>query len=303
MCALRKGLAAAAEGLHDDRIAGRVMEDYRVITEVADEEFAELESAVDEAVVAQNSVIRNRQDALHDHYPFVWAGAALEYRGSSTLTYEFLLAISQAKSLTKGSAAKLPRVFEKLVGQAVAAFLGPGTEFYRLGWPPDGDRPTFLREAVEQLHQKTGEWRWNPLPEHEKHQGPVSVKDGGIDLVVWKQFGDRRISSIQLLGQCACGDDWERKRSDLRPESFQGKWLRMLSHSGQLRFMAIPHHVPDEHLWTESCHSDQAGIFLDRMRITLLAEHAAYRTFWKDNPRDILLLLIRQEVPDFMPRD
>lgn len=299
LSALRDGFAPLQSGLDDDRLADPSLEEFETPIESGAEPFLAQDIKLEDAVVPQNNVISQREAMLKSLYPFKIERNTLVYYQSSTLAYEYLLAVSKAPSLSAEKFAEIPRSFERFVGQAIVAFLGPGAESYRLGWPPDPPHSPLLRERVKEISNRTGEWRWNPLPEHTNHQGPRSVKDGGIDLVIWKQFGDQRISSLYLLGQCACGNDWTTKRSDLKPHSFKDKWLHMLSHSGQLKFMAIPFHVPDENLWTESCHWEQAGIFVDRLRLTLLAEHSSFRPHWQENPRDLLLPLIRLVVPKF----
>lgn len=58
------------------------------------------------------------------------------------------------------------------------------------------------------LHETTGEFLWGAHPDLEENPGPQSVKAGGVDVVAWKRFGDRRVGSLIVLTQCACGNNW-----------------------------------------------------------------------------------------------
>lgn len=295
--AMRNGFAPFDRGLFDDRVAGRIEEDYPVPESQPLPEWASRDESLDFGVAAQVDELHRRKQLLGGCYPFEIKDGFLKYTGSKTLTYEFCLCICNARSITVGKWVTLPRTFERLVGKAVAVFLGPRGEWYRSGWPPDGDRPERIKDTVDHLHQRTREWIWGALPELGSDPGPRTVKDGGIDLVVWRPFGDDRVGSLFLLGQCACGNDWGTKLSDLKPQVFEDKWLRKMTYCGQLRFMAIPHHVPALEQWSSCCL--EAGILLDRIRLTLLAEE--HDTAFNASPASSvdLLELIRFVVPEF----
>ena len=83
-------------------------------------------------------------------------------------------------------------------------------------------------------------------------------------------LGDSRHGMLVLLAQCACGDDWTKKTKELSPRAFESTWRGTISYSGQIRCMAIPHHVPHPSEWRERC--SEAGLLLDRIRLTWLAE-------------------------------
>jgi hypothetical protein len=290
--ALQHGSVPYDRGVFDDRLADLLEDEYPVPSAEELPAWAEREALLDFANAEQMDVIEQRAEILGDAYPFRSEDGALTYRGAETLAYEFCLAASKADNVTTGDLVNFPRAFERFAGRTLACSLGHGGEWYRSGWPPDGDRPERIKDVVDELRQKTGEWLWNALPQFEEDPGPKDVKDGKIDLVVWKSFTDKRVGNILLLGQCACGNGWHSKLEELDPEKFRRKWLRTLNHSGeQLRFMAIPFHIPDEPSWIDACIG--GGLILDRIRLTLLANKcAALRQPHKDNFLDLIKLVI-----------
>jgi len=295
LAALRQGQAVVQAGLSDDQIAGTLADEYAAHFPGSAPEWAVKESGLELAVAAETGEILRRARLLGKRYPFQLSAGKLTYLGSATLAYEFHLAISGADSLSKGQLARLPREFERLTGLTLATSLGHSADWYRLGWPPDDDRPTQIKAAVHQLHERTGEWHWCATPGLDEDPGPQTVKDGGIDLVVWKSFGDNRIGRLVLLGQCACGNDWPTKVRDLDAAYFYQTWLQKpMSCCGQIRFMAIPRAVTHIPSWIDA--SKHENLLLDRIRLTHLAELAGAAVI---HPRHNLEELIKLAVPSF----
>ena len=249
------------------------------------------DSAQERAIGDLQLELDRRRTLLGDRYPYRVTddGNALEYLPDAcpSRVYEFCLALSTlhpGDRLHHKPEALAPRAFERLVGRLLAAYLGAGAEFYRLGWPPENDRPGTMRGALRELRQRTREWEITPPSGAD---APADQGDGGIDLVVWRRFGspvfdptidpppdggeatgDARLGMLVLLAQCACGDDWPGKRKDLCLTGFGRRWPGVISFAGQIRCMAIPHHVHHLAEWRDSC---EAGILLDRVRVTWLA--------------------------------
>jgi hypothetical protein len=234
--------------------------------------------------------VARRVRLLREGYPFEFDGQrqALRYSGSRTLVYEFCLAVAQAPSLSEGQFARLPREFERLTGEIVQAFLGDGARWYRAAWPPDGDRPSTFRGVIDDLNSRTGEWWWRAINER-PDPDPKNVKDGGLDLVVWKYPEDGRAGGITLIGQCACGNDWPTKTSDLRIEN-HAQWIPHPTTGGQIRFLAMPFHVGDDLHWMDK--SMEAAVIFDRVRLSLLAERYGLATAARLTP---FIQLVLQE--------
>src|SRR5207248_126906 len=134
-------------------------------------------------------------------------GRSLEFvpsRSHSTV-YEFCLAISNlspGERLYRLPCAHVPRVFERLTGRLLAAFLGGNAENRRFGAPPDGDRPGTISETLKLLNKQTGEWEFDP-PQGTDAQAEQG--DGGIDLIIWKRVGTP--PSVGGTDTDAVGDD------------------------------------------------------------------------------------------------
>lgn len=121
---------------------------------------------------------------------------------------------------------------------------------------------------MKQLERRPYEWVWQPeegFPEDPSHR---VVKDEGVDFIVTKKLLDDRAGWIYVLGQCACGDDWDTKWSELSLPRLQ-KWFRTLAPVPVVRAFATPYLLADE-LLREA--TSQAGVVFDRVRLTILAE-------------------------------
>lgn len=270
--AIRIGAAVPlVEGLRDDLVSDALLEDDPAALETIGYDVARVDKQLESRVGAVATEIAKRTQRLGSAYPFDFdtARQSLKYRKSKTRVYEFCLAISLARNIQVLPFANLPRIFERLTGRVVSAFLGGDASWYRAGWPPEGDRPTSFKEVMAELNTRTNEWHWRPRPDlNLPSEGPPNVKDGGIDLVVWKYPPDGRVGGITLLGQCACGDDWSIKTSDLDPNKLD-IYVPRPTVAKEIRFFSMPRLFPEEQ-WIPKSH--QAGIIFDRVRLVLLAE-------------------------------
>jgi hypothetical protein len=99
---------------------------------------------------------------------------------------------------------------------------------------------------------------------------PRDLKDAGLDVVVWKDFGDGRTSILFALAQCACGrTDWETKVADLNLRRL-ANWFEGPTIAEPLRCFFVPFHIPNHAHLKEI--SGFAGVILDRARIAMVAE-------------------------------
>jgi hypothetical protein len=303
--AMKNGTAPFQSSIYDDMIADSLPDDYPVpdpiLVGAADDpaavdvrdRIATQDTRKDTAVGQSVDELKRRAGLLGDRYPFVLDEAGLAYRSSSTLIYEYCLAVTRSPSLTTGDYKQLPRAFERLVGHAVRLWLGEDATSYRTGWPPDEDRPNTFKETIQQLAVNSGEWTWQPR--NGLYEEPRSG-DGGMDLVVWRRPADYRTGGITLLGQCACGNDWEEKYKDLDVDDLKKKYCR-LPPAGESRFFATPHHVSHPKTWEDA--SIGAGIVFDRVRLALIAEEEANREAIASAARTPYEDLIRIVVPTF----
>ena len=89
-----------------------------------------------------------------------------------------------------------------------------------------------------------------------------------MDFVVWKPFLDERLGQLFVLGQCACGEDWENKLEELQ-ESRLRRWVNPVTHAQFVRAFAVPYHIPGHYIFSEL--NVRAGLTFDRVRLALMA--------------------------------
>ena len=280
--ALKRGSANLDVGIYDDRVAGALDE---LEPDEGVEPWQRDDLRKDTAVGHTQEEIERRIRLLQAAYPFRLDGGTLSHAGGNARLYEFLLCICNAP-LTSGAYVTLPRMFERVAARLVAAYFGARARSIHTGSPRDRSVGTSFREAMQTVSNETGEWTWGPnegLPDDAQQQ-----RDGGCDFVVWLQAADgRQIGQPFVLGQCACGNDWNTKHGDLDLAQL-GRWLNPLSDVPPLRSFATPHHVTDVVLREAS---ERNGLFFDRARLTMIAAQGG-QFFFEPRIRDRMDKLI-----------
>lgn len=111
---------------------------------------------------------------------------------------------------------------------------------------------------------------------------PTSLKDGGIDVVAWRNHPDGMPGKLYLIGQCASGLLWRDKSVVEYIRQLHGSWftLRPAEHSTPAMFIPFPfHHDINERngpyleavknrFWYEE---PRFGMIFDRLRIAHFA--------------------------------
>lgn len=270
--AIQSGAAIVDQGVYDDRVAD-AMDDYDPELGPDMERWQHDDLQIDTAVGQAQEEIERRAKLLGDSYPFEIQGGSLTYRPSKSGFYEFCLAISLAEQITKGEYVNLPRTFERLSAVLVKHFFGDRANALHLGAPRDVEAKSKFGEAMKRVSEITGEWFWGPDPD--LPDDPHDTGDHGVDFIVWNAPPDGRAGSAFILGQCACGDDWTDKFSDVDLQRY-GKWFNPLCYvHPPLKAFTTPHHVGDGFL-NEAL--KRAGLVFDRARLTLLADQANEHT-------------------------
>ena len=270
--ALRAGSVTVTSGIYDERVAG-AMDDFELNDPPDMERWQQQDVQDDTAVGKVHEELERRASILQDAYPFALADGVLSYSAAgASRIYEFLLMICNS-SLGTGEHAELPRLFERVAAKLVGAYFGCNAISIHTGSPRDPAVGTTFRDAMGFVAEQTGEWTWGPeqgLPDEPGHG------DGGCDFVVMMAAPDhRQIGQLFILGQCACGNNWQTKYGDLDLKNV-GKWFNPLAVVDPVRSFATPHHVTDA-LLEEA--SRRAGLFFDRARLTMIARDAADDVF------------------------
>lgn len=263
--AIRLGVTPIDTGVQDDVIADEHYSDLDEKKQHWEDEDIALEQATGPVI---NEI--DRRAALGgSSYPFVREGNSLKYIPSKTKIYENCLVTSLQKDISTAPYNSLPLTFELICTEVVRLYLGENAESFRTGWPPYGDRPSNFKELMIQLSKKTGEFVWSPRVTVDPSNKLSDTKDEGLDFVAWKRFPDNRVGGVYLLGQCACGQNWESKITELEHARLK-RWLDPVTWAKYIKSFAVPHHIPGHTIFSELC--DRAGLVFDRLRLSMIAE-------------------------------
>lgn len=122
------------------------------------------------------------------------------------------------------------RLFEKIVEAATPSlFSGMSVRF---GWKPDKGWPTSIEDRLGALGERLS-------LELEKLDGKTTPndKDKGLDVITRMEFGNGYHACPYFLIQCAVGKNWNTKRGEPMPES----WQDILQWCGpMMRVVAMP---------------------------------------------------------------
>ena len=202
----------------------------------------------------------HRSNAMGARYPIVRAGLGFRARGpwQDHLCYSFLLFVSLNQSygeLNYRTGAREPAIlFEILTARALELFFS-GTAI-RIGAPRLAPVPggfpaalAYLAAAIREPVRGDGGL--------ERHGGG----DDGLDIWLTKGFQDERTSSVFVVAQCAIGEDWYAKRSELD----LALWYRHIDwFTPPLKAFAVPFQI-NQDSWRET--ATRGGLILDRPRI------------------------------------
>ncbi len=206
--------------------------------------------------------LQSRSRAAGSAYPFEINGAVLQFKGdrSEYSSYLFCLALSYFGWSTKRSweiDINPWLLFEELSALAAAQFIGGRVHSFGTSRISRNGNSVY-KAAIDQLCIDLGEGvRFKPQP-------PRWKKDDKVDLVAWKDFKDKKTSKLIMFGQCAAGNNFKDKLSDLDPDSFWRKWMSESNVSPHLKSFYIPHRVPELD-WNNM--GIDCGIIFDRCRV------------------------------------
>jgi hypothetical protein len=171
-------------------------------------------------------VMEKRADALADLYPFeVMHGLAIMRRREAKLqnayaTLLFLTPASIARQAVPGlSTTDMGELLEEIAEQALANLWGQGGDAVRFGYPSRYGRPQDFNQAVEWLAKRIG-------IEPGRGYRPPRRKDGGVDVVAWRRFVDKRPGFPVALAQCTIQEEAFTKTTDIDTRLW-ATWLAM----------------------------------------------------------------------------
>lgn len=205
------------------------------------------------------TTVSRRASLLGDGYPFR-AGVGVAAREEAAAYPWTALLLMSADSPIRAAldidtaAANL----ERITTAAVAGIYGPETESIRFAWPSDDGRPQEFRAAIRWLATRMG------VQPGDAYRPPYA-KDGGVDVVAWRPFPDRRSGFPVMLVQCTVERSYAHKARDIDLPIWSG-YLRL--DVPPATALAIPEVVPSGEDWNALA---ARTVILDRTRLVALS--------------------------------
>jgi len=214
--------------------------------------------------------IRRRQSWIPNGSPFQIEGSRISrtkaWREVSAYAFCLLLSVDQWYSRSKGTRSQdyteQGELFEELTKESLFKQFRHW-EVYRTGWSATncGKLSILVEKIASRLGETVGETRrWTT----------DDAKDGGLDLLCYRPFVDRRVGIPVYLMQCASGSNWKDK---LRTPSLE-LWTKIITWAANpRRAFATPYAFTDCD-FTRHC-AQVDGLLLDRYRILAACTHTS----------------------------
>jgi hypothetical protein len=232
--------------------------------ELADQTFQELKDRVD-TLGDLPGIYPYKLDSRIDVLSYLPANSrTIQPR----LPYLFLMTATRhtmASTRRRRAGIDPTQIFERICAQVLRYCWGGDDRcsVFHVGTACPGGRSNFPA-TVRALCLKMGEggsWK--------KGARSPGAGDGGVDVVVWRAFRDRRQGNLVGFAQCKTGVNWREHIGKLRPVGFCGKFMAEPLIIEPRAFFMVPHRVLHS-TWQDRMR--EGGVILfDRCRI---AEYA-----------------------------
>jgi hypothetical protein len=225
--------------------------------------YVEAELGIERAQFDQGMLaMARRAAACEGRYPFDVSTLAVRRHGwwsSSPYTAMLLMTPGSPMRQALGSISSTEEevLFERITAFAMGGLWGPQSQAVRFGWPSDEGRPQEFSLAVAWLGRRMG-------IEVGTGYKPPRRKDGGVDVVAWRPFGDKKPGFPILLVQCTLQAAIEVKARDIEVRTWS-TWLQM--EVDPVGALAVPGTVRAGELWDSI--STRVMLF-DRCRLAAL---------------------------------
>lgn len=156
-------------------------------------------------------------------YPFKVGRASLTLNKITTLNcylYLFLLLATRLNMKTKKIQGGIDGalLFEHISANAAKNFFGDNAESIVFGTGVPGGFKNKVKDLIKRLNEGDGYRNSNT--------NPPTKNDDGIDVVVWKDFADKKIGKLIGFGQCKTGtSSWRNEIHKLKPSNFCNNWF------------------------------------------------------------------------------
>lgn len=252
----------AAFAMHDDEI------NLNGVEEGDDRAYAKLDEAL--------QTCASRKTLRQNDYPYVIDGERCvlkEELSEREWIYIFLLLATRMNMQTQRvqGGADATQLFEHLCKSVAHHYFGEHSNCIVMGTANNG---SFKDKFIDLL---------NKLNIDGKFQAPQgwtnATKDGGVDIVAWLPFADKKDSQLIALGQCKTGTTWDKS---LKKQDIFRKFSTRQPMASPVYMFFVAESM-GTYKWEEN--SIDAGIVFDRQRIM---------EYLPDQPEEALLQDIRQ---------
>lgn len=149
------------------------------------------------------------------------------------------------------------KLFEELSAKAANEYIGGKAVVFGF---PRRTEPRGFADALDKLCRELGEGGG-----HRRRSDTPDQKDAKLDIVVWKDFADRKAGKLIVFGQCATGNDWNEKVTELpQPSKWCQRWMIDPPAVDPIRLFFVPHRM-EKDKWLGA--NMEGGILFDRFRI------------------------------------
>lgn len=206
------------------------------------------------------AVMLRRSNVLHEKYPFQVNDFAVVFNEEKVISaYVYLLSITRpsysAQWQNPVPTQEDSDLFETFVSNVFETFLGTNGKALPFGWPTKVGRPQDFNSAIVWLAGQMG-------IEPGAAFRPPRRKDGGVDVVAWKSFNDRRTGFPIYLIQCTLQKEFVSKSRDIDLRLWSG-WLEL--DRDPITVLAVPRTIPAGEQWNEVSAN---SILMDRLRLS-----------------------------------
>lgn len=230
------------------------------------------EEAAMETVDDVLTEISRRMSACRDGYPFEVTNNGHTLVDTKLgqcdkfLFYRYFLLATRLNMGTNRKHAQIDGalLFEEVAADIARNYFGCGAESLVFG---TASTITDFGEKIAHLCSRMD------LPYHFRNRDkePVVVKDGKLDIVVWKNFADKRDSMLIGFGQCKTGSNFRNHVTELHPDAFCDKWLDTSPALMPIRLFLVTEAVFER--WYSTARD--SGLLFDRCRLIDYADQVS----------------------------
>ena len=209
--------------------------------------------------------IERRMRACSGGYPFVLGKSGDTLHTNSSIDnsrssiYKYLLLATRLNMNHNKCHASLDgtRLLEELAAETSQEYFGHRAESLVFG--AIAGAPSF-QARVNALCCKIGEGDGYI----DRANTKSNVKDGKLDVVVWKHFSDELAGKLVAFGQCKTGTNYKETLIHLQPDTFCKKWIQSPLVTTPVRMFFLAEALPQGR-WYD--YASDAGVLFDRCRI------------------------------------